>query len=118
MNRPEQTLQKQIAAYLRYALPPEVWWTAVNPVPGKTPAVAGLSKAMGLRPGVPDLIFVHRGAFFAIELKAGKGTESVPQLECAAALQRAGCHSFLCRSLAEVQGVLDANGVILRARAA
>lgn len=117
LNRPEQALQKTIAQYLRIALPVECWWTAVNPSPGKTRAAAGLSKAMGMRPGCPDLIFVHNGRFFAIELKAATGKPpSDNQMINVGDIMAAGGTAHFCTSLPEVQGVLMAHGIKLRAR--
>lgn len=116
MNRPEQALQISVVQYLRVALPSDVFWTAINPVPGKTRAAAGLSKAMGMRAGAPDLIFLDRGRFFGIELKAGKGTVSDNQLECAEDIRSAGGYIHLCRSLPEVQGVLMAHGIKLKGK--
>ena len=116
MKRPEQTLQIAVAHYLSLALPDDVWWTSINPIPGKTKAAAGLSKAMGMRAGAPDLIFLDRGRFFGIELKAGKGSVSDNQLECAEDIRNAGGYIHLCRSLPEVQGVLMAHGIKLKGK--
>ena len=105
-----------MAQYLSLALPGDVWWTAINPIPGKTRAAAGLSKAMGMRAGAPDLIFLHQGEFFAIELKAGKGRESDAQYVNSTLIIVAGGHSHICRSLPEVQGVLMAHGIKLKGK--
>jgi hypothetical protein len=63
INRPEQALQRACVGLLErfYEPMPDVFWTAINPVPAKSRAVAGISKAMGLRPGVPDFIFIKEG---------------------------------------------------------
>ena len=85
-------------------------------MPAKSKAAAGLSKAMGMRPGCPDLIFVYRSKFFAIELKAAKGAVSDNQLICAEAIRASGAAVHLCRSIAEVQGVLMAHGIKLKGK--
>jgi hypothetical protein len=61
INRPEQALQRACVGLLErfYDPLPDVFWTAINPVPAKSKAVAGISKAMGLRPGVTDFIFLR-----------------------------------------------------------
>ncbi len=50
----EQSLQRTVADYLALCVPAPPsgpWWTAVNPIPTKSRAVAGISKAMGLKAG-------------------------------------------------------------------
>lgn len=48
-------------------------WTAINPSPAKSKAVAGLSKAMGLVAGWTDLIYLWRSTLHCCELKRLKG---------------------------------------------
>ena len=69
MKRLEQEMQIRIVKYLQYALPPEIWF-AHYPAGGKRgKAEAGIMKAMGTKPGVPDLLFCFGGSLFCIELK-------------------------------------------------
>lgn len=116
MNRPEQALQKAMAEWLDYALPNDVYWTAVNPVPAKSKAVAGLSKAMGLKPGAPDLVFCIKGRFVGVEVKAGKGTPSKVQDKAHEAITLSGGMVHTVRSIDELAGFLEGLGVGLRAR--
>lgn len=76
VNRPEQGLQKACVEVLVKFVPPPPegpFWSAVNPVPAKSKAVAGLSKAMGMKAGVPDLLMVWKGRVITVEFKAEKG---------------------------------------------
>mgnify|MGYP000023501536 CR=1 FL=1 len=114
----EQALQKAVAAYLRVAMPADAWWTAVNPIPAKSKAAAGLSKAMGMRAGVPDLVGVYQGRPWAIELKTGTGSPSRAQRLMHAEMRDAGVRTMVCRSVDEVWGFLDALSIPLKARAA
>lgn len=120
MQRPEQALQKAIAQFLAVALAPAPvgpFWTAINPIPSKTKAVAGLSKAMGLRAGVPDLLLIHRGRAHFVEVKAGSGRESVAQKRAAEELRHHGATYHVCRSLDDMASILTAIDVPMRAAA-
>ena len=70
-NDEEQALQKACVEWLvGFLLPTDpIFWTAINPVPAKSRAVAGLSKAMGLRAGAPDMILIYDERVFGIEFK-------------------------------------------------
>lgn len=105
-NYPEQDLQKLCAAYLHACAPPSLFWTAVNPIPAKSKAVAGLSKAMGLRPGVHDIILAYRGRIIGIEMKATKGRLSPNQIDMHEELTLAGGVSAVAHSLEEFIDVL------------
>jgi len=80
----EESLQRAVADWLAWCVPAPPdgpWWTAVNPVPAKSRAAAGSSKAMGLRPGAPDFVLCWRGRLVGIELKVDGGRLSPAQLE-------------------------------------
>jgi hypothetical protein len=115
---PEQSLQKTVASYLDLALPADAVWTAINPVPAKSKAAAGLSKAMGMKAGWPDLLIIWNGQCHAIELKAGNGRLSTAQIGIAANFDEAGAFWERCKSLDEVAATLKTWGIPLRARAA
>lgn len=112
MNRPEQELQITIARYLDLVLDPEmVVWTAINPIPAKSKAAAGLSKAMGLKAGILDLVFWWHGQSALIELKAKTGTWNPEQKEIIRRLKGVRIPTRTCRSLMEVDLALDDLGI-------
>ncbi len=116
----EQSLQRTVAEYLTWCVPAPPsgpWWTAVNPIPAKSRAAAGLSKAMGLRAGTPDIVMCWKGRLVGIELKAGRGRVSPAQLEAHDAITLAGVVVTTCRTLDEVAAFLTTLGVPSRARA-
>lgn len=115
MKRPEQLLHQQVAAYLRVALPPSVWFSTF-PSGGGGKTRGAFLRSMGLKKGVPDLLVVHNGRATWIELKAEKGRVSVDQRRCHVALAGAGCWVNVCRSVAEVQGALECARIPLRAK--
>ena len=108
---PEQDLQKAVAQYLDMVLSPEIVWTAINPVPAKSKAVAGLCKAMGLKAGILDLAFWWDGKSALIELKAMTGTWSPAQKDMIGRLRAARIPTRTCRSLMEVDLALDDLGI-------
>lgn len=107
----EEQLQRQIADWLCVSVPDGLWWTAVNPIPAKSKAAAGVSKAMGMKAGAPDLVLCYRGRLVGVELKGPKGSLSPSQRECHAEIQQAGGTITVVRSLKEFVGFLDVLGV-------
>ena len=75
---PEQSIHQTVVLHLRTrAVPGCTWWHTPNG--GRRDPVAGaIFKSLGVRAGVADLVFLHEGQFFALELKApgGRLTES------------------------------------------
>jgi hypothetical protein len=116
-QRPEDALHQQIAEFLRLALPPEVWWSTF-PSGGGGAARGGKLKAMGLRAGVPDLLVLHEGRLFGIELKSAKGDVSAEQIDCHRDMVLAGARVAVCRSVDDVGFWLEKWGIPTRARAA
>jgi hypothetical protein len=112
-------MQIHLTSVLRAVLVPAseggAWWTAINPVPTKSRVVASLSKAMGMRAGTPDLLFIWRGAIL-IELKAGRTPVSEAQEAALSAIYGAGAVVHVCRSAGEVLGVLATYRVPMRGR--
>ncbi len=116
----EESLQRAVADYLAWCVPAPPdgpWWTAVNPIPAKSRAAAGISRAMGLRAGTPDLVLCWRGRLIGIELKAGHGRTSSAQIERHDEITLAGGVVTTCRSLHEVAAFLATLGVPSRAGA-
>ena len=77
-------MQCAVADYLALCVPAPPagpWWTAVNTIPDKSRAAAGISKAMGLMAGTPDIVLCWRGRLVGIELKVDGGRLSPAQRE-------------------------------------
>lgn len=108
-SHPEIVLQKQCVDYLNAVVPQPPrgpFWTAINPVPGSSARLGKLAKDMGLRAGVPDLMFLYRGRLSVIELKSGKKKPSQSQLACHEAMKLAGAEIYAANSLNEFIKVL------------
>ncbi len=116
----EQSLQRTVADYFALCVPAPPsgpWWTAVNPIPAKSRAAAGISKAMGLKAGTPDIVMCWKGRLIGLELKAGRGRPSDAQDETHDAITLAGGIVTTCRSLDDVLAFLATLGVPSRAEA-
>lgn len=122
---PEANFQKQVATYLRVALPREsgIWWSAtLNGVRLSTEAARGKAKAAGLNPGLYDLVFivvkpVHGlvvGDTYHLELKSKTGQLTKDQRDLMDALWPAG-RGAAARNLDQVAAALRAWGFPLRA---
>lgn len=104
-----------VANVLHMALPGDCFWTFINNGMKRGKAAGGKAKAMGMRAGTPDLMFVYRGKALFIEMKAGKGKESPTQIECHGLLAMAGAPVATCRSVDEVIFTLKGWGVPVQA---
>lgn len=106
MRRPEQALQIQTVAFMN-AIPDLLFFHVPNGG-GRSKVEGAILKAMGVKPGVPDLVIIRPNlppAF--IELKAGNGKATATQLDFAKQANARGCPWVECRSLADVAEVLD-----------
>ena len=118
---PEHNLQVAVAQYLRIALSPPVWWTALDHGAGlMSPASAGRLKARGGKQGIPDLLIcVPRDGLtlvIAVELKSPIGRLGNAQVTTHLALRAAGVRCHVARSLDDVEAILAHHDVPLRAR--
>ena len=115
-QRPEQSLHIAVANYLALALDPSIPWTTIGH--GGGGAVRGaILKAMGVKPGWPDIIIFTHPVIF-LELKSSVGTTSPDQKIVFAALRARGAHVHICRSCDDVQVVLEREGLTLKAKLA
>lgn len=101
---PEQRMQIMIADTLRRVLPPTVFFTAF-PAGGGGAVRGAYLQAMGLAPGVPDLLFFHQGRAYGIELKAGSRLTAA-QAATHALLGHAGVPTRVCHALSDVLAAL------------
>lgn len=110
MRRPEEALQRSVAAFLDVALPREAVWFHPPNGGARTKAEAGVFRATGVKPGVPDVVIIYRGRPLFIELKnpARRGHKngglSDAQVEMRERLTRAGAVYHVCYTLDEVIG--------------
>lgn len=106
-NRPEQEFQASLVATLEKILTPE---TAVFAVPNggaRSKIEAAILKGQGVKAGVPDLVLIHDGRAFGLELKAMNGRLSPAQKERHADLAGAGMRIACARTIEDALRWLD-----------
>lgn len=114
-QQPEMLLQTAVAQYLAWALPPDAV-AHHSPGEGKRSRRAqGELKRSGFTSGWPDLEIVWDGKVVFVELKAGRGALSAAQRATHRKLHYCGAPVCVCRSPEDVEFVLRAHGLPLRA---
>jgi len=115
-HRPEAAIQRCVFHHLRARGAPGVF--AFHPANGgyRKPIEAAIMKGLGVVAGVPDVIAIHNGRVFAMELKAEGGRASDKQLATMAALREAGAIVAVAIGLDEALRKLEHFG-LLRGRA-
>ena len=114
----EDDLQKSLMRYVRAAYPPERHLYCHIPNGGARTAKTGaLMKSLGVRPGMPDLMFFdarprpgmrsHRYTGLAIELKVGKNTRTATQSDVHSMLLDQGWCVHTTNSLDEAIFLID-----------
>lgn len=108
---PEHRFQVAVATYFKYALPPDILWTATLNGAYLTINQRVRMKASGLRPGIADLLLVHNGRVLMLELKSKIGTLSADQKAYRDAL---GENYITAQTIEEVEGALIGWGITPR----
>lgn len=92
MRRAEDDIQRALFAHIKVRACPGVF--AFHPANGGKRSIseAVRFKAIGVVPGVPDIILIRKGKVFGLELKRDKpkGRLSVPQISTQLAMREAG----------------------------
>jgi hypothetical protein len=110
---PEFSLQKQIADTLAIEIAPAgkvsehgvVWWSV--DVANHAGEVPGIRMGRGIIAGIPDMLILHLGAAFMVEIKAPDGELTEPQRGVLAAVLAARGRVAVARDAWEVLAILD-----------
>lgn len=110
----EPILHKQIADAFRLELAPPgrishdgvVWWSV--DMAAYAGSVPGIRTGRGCIAGVPDIIVLHRGRAFFLEVKADDGSLSPAQQQVGLAILMAAIPYGVARSATEALALLDA----------
>jgi hypothetical protein len=115
-QRPEQAIQRAVFEHLRMRAAPGVF--AFHPANGcyRKPVEAAIMKGLGVVAGVPDVIVIHEGRVYGLELKAPGGRATPKQLAAIAAMETAGAYTCIAENLDRALEVLE-RWRILRGRA-
>ncbi|MGC2077131.1 MAG: hypothetical protein WA728_14075 [Xanthobacteraceae bacterium] len=115
-SRPEQAIHKAVVAHLRQrGVSGLVFWHTPNGVKRRSRkhhVQGAIAKGMGVRAGVSDLVLLHRGHAYALELKAPKGRPTVGQMEFVSDFNSAGGHACIAEGLDRALRVLETWGLL------
>jgi len=109
-------LQKACAKFLNHALPPDVWFTAIDHAT-RSATEGQDKKARGVKPGLPDLMFKFDRRTVWIELKTEKWRLQDTQESVRDMLTGNGDDWHVARSIDDVEAILRSYGLALRATA-
>lgn len=115
--RPEDKIHRDILEYLRLVLPGAAINHAANEVglSGKqAERIVGKAKAMGMRPGWPDLEVIYQGRALFFEVKAPEGRVSLVQRQTQADLAANGALCAVVRSIDDTRACLRTWGIQTR----
>ncbi len=116
-NTPEEDLQRTVAEYLDIIAPIRgFWWSHIAHGGFRTRAEAGIFKAMGLKPGIADILILASYQdityVYWIELKAEGRKQSDNQIAFQEAMEELGCEYCVCWSVDEVIATLEGWGLL------
>lgn len=117
MKRPEQAIHKAVADHIRVrGAKGLVWFTVGQSNYAKNnrgkAIQAAVNKGLGVRAGVSDLIFLYRGLFFALELKAPGNTPTEDQYKFLSDVEAAGGFSAWAVGLDKALKILETWGLL------
>jgi hypothetical protein len=111
-RRPEAAIQRAVFQHLRARAAPNVF--AFHPANGgyRKPIEAAIMKGMGVVAGVPDIIAIHDGRVYALELKPEGGRATPKQQEAIAGMEAAGAFTAIAEGLDRALACLEAWGLL------
>jgi hypothetical protein len=131
---PEASIQESVARALdALLLPPAFWFSPAIGATKLTPQQAAALSRAGVKRGLPDVLLVHCGLVFGLELKTRKGRLSKTRVgrtrsgaprvyegqeDVFPKLREAGMSISVVRSVDEALGQVARWGIPLRARVA
>jgi hypothetical protein len=108
----EQSIQQAVFAHIRARGMPGVFAFAVPNGGYRRPHEAAILKGLGVTPGVPDIIVIHKGHVYGLELKAPGGRASAKQMLAMEAMDEAGAFVRLAEGLDSALAVLEGWGIL------
>jgi hypothetical protein len=110
----EREIQKAVFAHLRTRAAPGVF--AFHPMNGgihqRGGRRTGINAGMGVVSGVPDVIAIHQGCVYALELKAEGGRATEKQLLAVENIRNAGGFACIAEGLDRALRCLETWGLL------
>jgi len=110
--QPEAAIQRAVFQHIAARGTPKLFAFAVPNGGYRRRIEAAVLKGMGLRPGVPDIIAIHEGRCFALELKAEGGRTTEMQQAAIASMEAAGVFCAVAEGLDRALTVLESWGLL------
>jgi hypothetical protein len=112
-RRPEQVLHGTVVQHLEARAAPGLFWFHCPNGGWRSPHEAAIFKALGVKAGIPDLLFLKAGKLYALELKADHRRKPTPhQLDCHARMKAAGATVAVACSLDSALAILELWGLL------
>jgi hypothetical protein len=111
-RRPEQQMQKAVLGHLAWRAVPGVWWCHYPAGGWRSAIEAAILRGLGVVAGVPDILIVHCGQLYALELKAANGRLTDVQSDTHAAMKRAGAIVATAHGIDDALGQLTLWGLL------
>jgi hypothetical protein len=115
-RRPEAAIQRAVFQHLRARAAPGVFAFHVPNGGYRKPVEAAIMTGLGVVAGVPDVIAIHNGRVFAMEIKAEGGRATDKQLACIAALREAGAFTCIAEGVDRALACLESWGLLVGRR--
>ena len=117
-TNPEETIHRAVVLHLQSRGNREVMWFHCPNGGGRSRAEGGILKAMGVRLGVHDLLFIAPGGrMFGLELKAPGKKPTESQREFGFNLERCGFDWDWADNLGDALEILEGRGFLRPDRA-
>jgi hypothetical protein len=115
-RREEDHLQRAALAHIRLRGVRNLFCCHVPLGGTRSPVEAAIMVGLGVVVGMPDLLLIHAGQVFGLELKTATGKLSTAQIATQEAMRAAGCTVATVHSIDEAIRVLE-GWHLLRGRA-
>lgn len=112
MRRIEDQIQRAVFQHIRARGAPGVFAFHVPNGGYRKPREGAILKGLGVTPGVPDVIIIHKGRAYGLELKAPGGRATEKQMLAMDAMDEAGAFVCIAEGLDRALAVLEAWGIL------
>jgi hypothetical protein len=111
-GRREQQVQRAIFDHLRARAVPGCFYFHCPNGGYRYPAEAAILKGLGVRSGVPDVLCIHQGRVYGLELKVAGGRATPAQTQALAELEAAGAVTSVAWGLDQALVMLEDWGIL------
>lgn len=109
----QEQVHRPVVEHLRTrGVPGLLWWHTPQGAFYATRVQGSIMTGLGVMPGVSDLILMHAGRFFALELKAPGQKPTQVQMDFLVAFVKAGGHAEYADNLDSALDALDDWGLV------